>query len=325
VDPVFGEVLTTTTRGLLSANTGLGKTMFSMDAFLHSAAGKDFLHWRCPRPCRVLYIDGEMSRRLLQHRIAEATRRLGAEPPGFFVFNREDILGFAPLNTKEGQAAIWKLIEEVERRAADPLDLIIFDNIMSLIVGDMKEEDSWRDTQPLILELTRRRIGQLWIHHTGHDASRGYGTKTREWNLDVVMHMDKADRPDTDVSFKLSFTKARERSPQNREDFAEVKLSLVADQWESQVTAGVKTEKVSPLGSKFLEALRIAAANSAVAHIGGFPSATRDEWLAACKGMGLFDPDEKDNVVRAKLSKYRSELIGANKIAANEEVLWILP
>ena len=56
--------------------------------------------------------------------------------------------------------------------ASGPLDGACFDNLMSLVVGDMKEEDAWRDTMPLILELTKRQIGQLWVHHTGHDASQ---------------------------------------------------------------------------------------------------------------------------------------------------------
>ena len=231
LDPILGEVFTTTTRAMLHANTGLGKTMFCLDAWLHAAGGKDFLHWRCPRPRRMLFIDGEMSRRLLRERLEGAVQRLGVTPPDLYVFNREDIPDFAPLNTRNGQAAIWRLTEEVARRAGGWPEGIGFDNVMSLVGGDMKEEDAWRETMPLIMELTRRRIGQLWVHHTGHDTSRGYGTKTREWNLDVVMHLDKVDHAETDVAFTLSFPKARERGPRNREDFDKVKLALVADQW----------------------------------------------------------------------------------------------
>ena len=62
-----------------------------------------------------------------------------------------------------------------------------------------------------------------------------------------------------------------------------------------------------------------------VKHISGQPSASRDEWLEACKGRGLIDKDTADNKVRALLSKYKNELLGANWIAANDEVVWILP
>ena len=254
LDPIMGEMLTTTTRAILHANTGLGKTHFGMAIFGHAAAGKDFLHWHCPRPRRVLYIDGEMSRALFKERLEDMVRRLGEKPAGFFAFNREDIEDFAPLNAKEGQAAFWKLVEEVERRVGGPLDAVCFDNIMSLIVDDMKEEDAWRDTLPLIHALTKRRIGQVWLHHTGHDTSRGYGTKTREWQLDVVAHADEDKRPDTDVAFVLSFPKARGRCPRNREDFAEVNIALVDDCWVSAITAGDKEDIDSAETRKFFEA-----------------------------------------------------------------------
>ena len=275
LDPILGEIFTTTTRAMLHANTGLGKTMFCLDAWLHAAGGKDFLHWRCPRPRRMLFIDGEMSRRLLRERLEGAVQRLGVTPPDLYVFNREDIPDFAPLNTRNGQAAIWRLTEEVARRAGGWPEGIGFDNVMSLVGGDMKEEDAWRETMPLIMELTRRRIGQLWVHHTGHDTSRGYGTKTREWNLDVVMHLDKVDHAETDVAFTLSFPKARERGPRNREDFDKVKLALVADQWTRELALGGKAEKVSPMASSCLRRCSSAATQSSVAHIQRLPDRRR--------------------------------------------------
>ena len=51
------------------------------------------------------------------------------------------------------------------------VDGIVFDNIMSLISGDMKEEDGWRQTLPLVTSLTKRGIAQVWLHHTGHDET----------------------------------------------------------------------------------------------------------------------------------------------------------
>jgi DNA polymerase I-like protein with 3'-5' exonuclease and polymerase domains len=324
LDPIMGEVLTTTTRGILHANTGIGKSIFGLDWWGHAAAGKSFLHWHCPRPRRMLFIDGEMSRRLLRERLEGMVQRLDCRPPWFLAFNREDIPGFAPLNTREGQAAIWSLIEEAQRRTDGALDAVCFDNIMSLITGDMKEEDSWRDTLPLIQELTRRRTGQLWVHHTGHDASRGYGTKTREWLLDVVIHLDAVQRPDTDVSFTLSFPKARERSPRNREDFAEIALALIDNVWISEAAAGTK-EKVSPMGRKFFEALQAATRTSKITHIGGCATASLDEWQAECIACGLLEPAEKAHSARTLFHKYRRELIAGNWITTNTEVAWILP
>ena len=43
-----------------------------------------------------------------------------------------------------------------------------------------------RSLLPLVASLTTKRIGQLWIDHTGHDTSRVYGTSTKSWRFDTV-------------------------------------------------------------------------------------------------------------------------------------------
>jgi hypothetical protein len=324
-DLLLGELLSTTSRALLTADTGIGKTNFGVVLAGHIGAGRDFLHWRCPCPRTVLYIDGEMARRLYRDRIADALRRLKGTPTRAHFFSKEDIEDFAPLNTADGQATLWKLIGEAERRSGAKLDFIIFDSIMALLLGDMKEEDTWRDTIPLTKELTKRRTGQLWIHHTGHDTSRGYGTKTREWQMDTVIHLDATKRPDTDVSFTLTFSKARERTPLNREDFQPTNVALVNDQWES-APANVGKEKLSDgLVQKFLDALRIAAATSTVAKMSASPTATIEEWRIACVNLGLLDGVKSARNAEVMFGKYRRKLIAANWIACNTELAWVLP
>jgi hypothetical protein len=69
------------------------------------------------------------------------------------------------------------------------------------------------------------------FHHTGHDESKSYGSKAREWQMDVVGLMERVETPGADLSFSLKFTKARERTPENRADFDPVTMSLQDDQW----------------------------------------------------------------------------------------------
>ena len=126
---LLGNVLSTTSRAILHADTGLGKTNFAMAASGHIGAGKDFLPWHCPRSRQILYVDGEMSRKLFRDRIADVVRRLGACQRGAF-FNKEDMPGFAPLNTRDGQVDGLG----ADRRGRAPLwpssMLICFDSIM---------------------------------------------------------------------------------------------------------------------------------------------------------------------------------------------------
>jgi hypothetical protein len=65
-DPLLGHWFTTTSRVLLPAPTGIGKSMFGMALGMRGSAGLPFLRWEGRRPCKALYVDGEMSNRLLK-------------------------------------------------------------------------------------------------------------------------------------------------------------------------------------------------------------------------------------------------------------------
>ena len=207
-DELMGAMFTTTSRSILSADTGLGKSLLMLAIETAMAHGCNFLHWRCRRPGRVLFIDGEMSVGWLKQMNADAVRRHGGTAPdNLHLLSREDYPGMPPLNTKEGYAFIRGYIE-----VHGHYDFITFDNIMSLTVGNPKDPEAWQAMQDLIAHLTRIRTGQLWVNHTGHDATRAYGDKTREWRMTSVLHMDKTERAGTDTAFELKFVKCRERT-----------------------------------------------------------------------------------------------------------------
>jgi len=304
---------------LLSASTGIGKTNAAIALGMRVSHGVGFLHWQQRRPARVLYVDGEMSRRLLKERLACEEGRLGSRPPGFLALSREDLENFQPLNTPKGQAWLLALIKKIGK-----LDLIIFDNVMSLLIGSMIEEESWAQAMPLVRILTQRNIGQLWVHHTGHDETRAYGTKTREWQLDTVIHLEAVNRDDADLSFKLTFPKARERTPATRLDFQDVNISLINDEWQHELTEYVDTRPASPTAMKFLDALvNVLGGDQTVLVVGHRKAARREDWLRECAHLGLVDM-ARANSARAQLSTYRRQLVVARRVACSGELTWLL-
>jgi hypothetical protein len=316
-DFIMGNWLSTTTRGLLVGPTGLGKTNLALALALHIAAGRDFLHWRGQRPCKVLCIDGEMSRRLFRQRIEDAVNRLGEQPSGFHALSHEDVEKFAPLNTAAGQAYIEQLIAKTNP------DFIVFDSIMCLLAGEMKEGQSWAAVMPWVRSLTRRRIGQLWLHHTGHDENKSYGDKTREWQLDTVVHMRKIEREDTDLSFGLEFRKARERTPETRLDFEEVTIALVNDEWNSNCKT-VKRGTLNPSNKKFLGALTNVYASGATEMFDGRKAVHVEHWKTECERLGLIEKD-KTPKARSWFSRNKRELIERNYIASYfDQYVWKL-
>jgi hypothetical protein len=320
-DFLCGEWLSTTSRIMLVAPTGLGKTNLCLVIAASIAAGRDFFHWRGYRKARVLYIDGEMSRRLMKQRLADTLRRLDEIPEGLFVLCRDDVESMPPLNTPEGQAFIDSII-----RKLGGVDVIIFDNVQALLIGDMKDEDSWHQILPWLRDLTKRSIGQLWIHHTGLDETHSYGTKTREWGLDSVILLQRIEGDDADIAFDLSFTKSRERSPANRADFESRRIRLADDCWTCELINKQKARKPpSPKGQAFHRALLDALAMERAIRrpeSANRPSVTMAQWKWECMRLGVIDRSAKENVQSALLSKYRLELIASGWAACNGDFIW---
>jgi AAA domain-containing protein len=331
-DRLMGEWLTTTSRVEVVAPTGLGKTNLALAIAAFAASGRDFLHWRgSGRPRRVLYVDGEMSERLMHGRLQDAVRRLlGEIPDTLFILSREDFPdNMRPLNTEEGQKFIEAAID-----AVGGVDLVVFDNIQALCVGIMKEEESWGPVVPWIRDLTRWRIGQIWIHHTGHNETHGYGTSTREWQLDTVVLLERIERPDADIAFILKFKKARERAPDNRADFEDATITLANDGWSSE-SGGANVRTGSRTASdRALELLQEAINDQGVIpdwnkHIPpDTPCVTERVWRDYCKRGFLSDggspePVKKAEAERKAFQRASTNLIGS-KVGTWDSWVWIV-
>lgn len=322
-DFLLGELLSTTTRAMLVGPTGLGKTMVGLALGLALTQGPgDFLHWKIPRQARGLYVDGEMSRRLMKRRIIDEVRRQAAATHApLFILSREDFPDMPPLNTPEGQHFVDSAIV-----AVGGVDFVIVDNIQAWTLGDMKDELSWEETLPWVRDLTRREIGQLWIHHTGHDSSRSYGTKTREWQLDTVMHMEEVTKPDTDIAFNLTFPKARERTPDNRADFEPALITLAGDEWTS--TRGGVSARPARAKDRVLEILEDTIARhgqvpDATEHIPpDTPCVTEDLWRAACE-VGCISEGSQEANDRA-FRRAAKALIESGRITKHKPWIWIV-
>lgn len=227
-DHLMGELFSTTSRVLIAADTGLGKSMFALALALAMHLGRDFLRWRSHRPARVLVLDGEMPRDLLQERIRLACEWFDVTPPadGLFVLSREDVEDMPPLDSEDGHAWLLAVIE-----AVGGVDFVVLDNVSCLTVGDLREETTWRPLVPLARELSRRKIGQLWLHHVGHDKTKAYGSRTFAWQMDAVGIGSAVSRDGADVSMKIEWQKARRRTPANRADFEPVHVVLEGGTW----------------------------------------------------------------------------------------------
>ena len=337
-DRLLGELVTTTTRTFLVGRTGLGKTLLGLSMGLGMATGEGFLHWRSKRAARVLYIDGEMPGELIRQRAIDALRRAGiASCPGLFIFGRDledeikerfpTIGEMPPLNTEEGQNWLLALIG-----AVGGVDVLILDNVMSLLEGIQKEEEAWSGVLPLVQRLTGKRIGQVWLDHTGHNTDRQYGSSTKAWRFDAVGVMTPlpADQKGKhEVAFGLSFEapgKARRRTPDNWADFETVTVRLADDRWTSQPSGenGSTTVKVAPSRVPFYDAL-VAAITTTAGRTAG--TTTTFEWQASCQRKGLIEAAQQDEGYRQRDARMRDfrrakgDLLAARWISVEGDIV----
>ena len=225
---MLGELLGFDTRMMLVANTGCGKTMVALALAVAAYLGRDFLGWKATgERLRVLFVDGEMPKTLMQQRIKAAFAWFGEDPAdhtdGIWFLSREDFPD-TPLDTPEGQAWFSDAIAQLRP------DSLFLDNLMALTCQSLKEDAGWQAMKPWLLGL---RCGWVLVHHTGVDATRAYGDKAREWHLDTVALMQAVEGTDADVAFDLTFTKARRRTPANRSDYEKRRIELREGQWSS--------------------------------------------------------------------------------------------
>jgi hypothetical protein len=253
--------VTEAARVFLVGTTGIGKTLFAyaIAGALASTSGV-FLHWSCDGPVRVLVIDGEMSARMIKKRAQVTTRHQQNVPPGnllIYSLQRADEFAArfpqlgkpAPLNTDEGREWLLRMIALVQP------DVVLLDNVMSLIAGVMKEEEPWQQTLPLVLGITALGKAQIWLDHTGHNSDRQYGTSTKGWFFDaigVMLRPQDGKIGERETCFELSFDpptgKARNRDPDRWADFAPHRIRLTTDGWTSEPIeqAGRKTKARGP-------------------------------------------------------------------------------
>jgi hypothetical protein len=205
-------------------DTGIGKTLFGFEIAGAVASGSSFLNWHgCEKPHRVMYLDGEMPAETVKERMQLLAERYRPDLD-LWVYSR-DVLkdgDMPPLNTPEGEKWLMREIELLKP------DLIVFDAVMSLLIGSMAEEESWAPMKPVVRQISSRRIAQIWMHHTGHDASKSFGTKTREWEQDTVIRLTKEEDGD---GLSLEFPKARLRKPETKEQFESKTISLGPSGW----------------------------------------------------------------------------------------------
>ena len=193
---------------IIASPTGFGKTWLAMGLYNALLCGKDFLYFKIDKPARVLHIDGEMHAAKLQARL-NCFEWKGIDDPTLRTFGCQYTFrqaGEPRLNLAdpEHQQSIIK--------AASNFDVIIFDNVYSLVNVEgmsMASDQFWVTVMELNMTLRDMNKLVLWFDHT-NSAGQVFGTKTKEWQVDYVGLISRSRAQEKNkLQFDLEWTKHR--------------------------------------------------------------------------------------------------------------------
>src|SRR6266508_1177128 len=202
LDPIIPE------KGLalLYAVRGTGKTHVALGIAHAVATGGKFLNWRAPSARRVLLVDGEMPAADLRDRLRTIVAGTGvATAPGMLKVLAGDLL-----ENGIGNLARPELQRKLER-CLDGVELLILDNLASLIAGQHESDaDSWTTMQQWLLRLRRRGISVLIVHHAGKNGDQR-GISNREDLLDTSISLRRPSdySPADGARFEVHVAKGR--------------------------------------------------------------------------------------------------------------------
>lgn len=281
---ILDPILAQKSLMMLYGPRGLGKTHLALGIAWAVASGESFLKWTASRPHRVVYVDGEMAAVDLQARL----RQFGSPPPGldFLIADLNTKSGMADLATAAGQSALL-------RAWGHRPDLLVLDNLSSLMGVRRNNPDRWGEVQYWLMMLRRHGIAVLMLHHANKDGEQR-GTSQREDALDVVLSMQRpADyTPQEGARFELHFEKARGlRGP----DVEPIEVRLEVD------SAGAPRWKWQPLEQTAFERavalLRLGLKPVQVGRELGFAQARIYRMRDKARRLGLLDapaPESKE-------------------------------
>jgi putative DNA primase/helicase len=204
---ILAPILTDGALMMMYADRGTGKTYVAMSMSYAIATGSNVLGWTCAEPMPVLYVDGEMPMASLQVRlrgIAQGAPDAKMPEDDYFRILAADSHpdGIPDLATPAGQQTIEDNL--------GPARVVILDNLSTLSGARENEGDDWLPIQRFLLQLRRKGIAVILVHHAGRNGT-ARGTSRREDTLDTIIRLKRPDdyEPDQGARFIISFEKAR--------------------------------------------------------------------------------------------------------------------
>jgi putative DNA primase/helicase len=201
---LLGEWFCEGDLGFIFAFRGVGKTWLALAIAQALSTGGKLGEWSARAPVKVLYIDGEMPPDLMRSRC----KGLDGSDDNLQFLNHEILFErsgkVVNITNEEIQEAI------TEKCITSGVKVLFLDNLSTLASGMRENEaDSWELVNSWLLDLRRRKIAVVIVHHAGRSGEMR-GTSKREDNVFWIIALDDAKKNAGDkrgARFVSRFTK----------------------------------------------------------------------------------------------------------------------
>jgi AAA domain-containing protein len=234
--------------GILFAFRGVGKTWFALGLATALSTGGKLGEWQAHEAVRVLYVDGEMPADLMRDRcygLQGNNARLEFLNHEILFDRTGKVLN---ITNPEVQEAITK------HCIASGIKILILDNLSTLARGMKENEaDSWELVNNWLLDLRRRKIAAVIVHHAGRSGEMR-GTTRREDNVFWIIALDDARKNADDkrgARFVSHFTKP---SRNTQEEVPAYEWHFVTDKASGLVSIGHRQAQTLDVFRSIIEA-----------------------------------------------------------------------
>lgn len=245
---------------MLYAPRGIGKTHVALSIAYTVAHGTQMFNgkWKCEKPRKVLFIDGEMPANVLRDRICSIVVSAEGELTNYdyLQFINPDLQqdnGIPDLAAPEGQHHVEEHLDGVE--------LLILDNLSALCRnGKENDSESWIPVQEWFLKLRRKGISVLFVHHANKTGNQR-GTSKKEDLLDTVVVLKKPNDydPKQGARFEVHYEKTRGFYGDDAKPFETALMEdNGAEVWQVNDLEDYQTEKIIALSKEGLKQRDIA-------------------------------------------------------------------
>lgn len=203
---------------MIYASSGLGKSFYSCGLAVAIATGTEFLGYKAPKPLKIKYIDGEMSKYDLFTRIKSAIGDRSSNNE--FLTLLDDNLAITNRETSEDEYTKYfdigskdDINDITKELIREEVEVVIFDNFSTLALGieDENSAGSFNVTLELILKLKAVGILPIMIHHSNKTGNAYRGTTKIEavFSNIIGLHYNKDIDKALGCGFTIKFDKNR--------------------------------------------------------------------------------------------------------------------